>query len=173
MTGKSSAGENKGPRRKSRPQGRGRSGAKEGRGQRWPVLAQGPGILEVPGGLGRAWRGQKPGDRGLKCEWSETETGSVLSEGWGARRPEVAWNGRRVRRRRARREKDRCWCRLHVSETRVVCRYKGRTDQALKTWKFAEIWSFLIVIAKAVFIGKIFRVHIQTHRQHSLPPPFK
>ena len=38
-------------------------------GRRQPVLAQGSGNQEVTGGLGRVWRGQKPGDRELRSAW--------------------------------------------------------------------------------------------------------
>lgn len=115
---------------------------------------------------------------------SEAEAGSILLEGWGARSPEVAWDGRAASRGRPRREKGcppslgaggkyGCWPRLGICDTRDVRRYKGWTGQALKTWKFVEIWPFLIVTAKAVFISKIFRIRIQTHKQHSLPPLYE
>lgn len=47
LRGKSSARENKGHRRESRPLSPGRSEAQEGSGQQWPVLARGFGILEA------------------------------------------------------------------------------------------------------------------------------
>ena len=61
--------------------------------------------------------------------------------------------------------------RLHVCETREVGRYKGRTDQALRTWKFVEIPSFLIAVQKQYSLAK-FSECLLRHTD-SLPPLFK
>ena len=61
--------------------------------------------------------------------------------------------------------------RLHVCETREVGRYKGRTDQALRTWKFVEIPSFLIAVQKQYSLAK-FSECLLRHTDF-LPPLFK
>ena len=75
-----------------------------GAGREWATAAR-AGNLEVTGGLGGAWRGEKPGDGGRGVKGSEAEAGNILLEGWGARSPEVAWDGRAASRGRPRREK--------------------------------------------------------------------